>query len=291
MFTQQPPFHKALYESFSRGSYSELDYENEARNQTRFKKELEQRNCPVVVPKVFPAYSSERVLTSEWIDGVKLADCPKNQIRKLIPVGVELFLTQLLDIGAFHADPHVGNLLVTESGQLCLLDFGLCAEIDDMTKASMTKAIFHLLVRDFDSLVSEDAKELGFLPENLPQDSLAKIKPLIIKILTVVDSSSDLHKRKRKLMEISNELNEVFFQYPFSVPPFFALITRGLGLLEGIALSGDPDFDVSVSAQYPSDSRTTSWFLLTNPQSHSFYGSDIPSERSVCKKARRCITW
>jgi predicted unusual protein kinase regulating ubiquinone biosynthesis (AarF/ABC1/UbiB family) len=49
-------------------------------------------------------------------------------------------------------------------------------------------------------------------------------------------------------VEISNELNEVFFRYPFSVPPFFALVTRGLGLLEGIALSGDPDFDIFQSS-------------------------------------------
>ena len=108
----------------------------------------------------------------------------------------------------------------------------------------MTKAIVHLLLRDFDTLVSQDAKELGFLPQDY---DTSELKPLLIKILTVgllTESSSDLHKRKRKLMEISNELNEVFFRYPFSVPPFFALITRGLGLLEGIALTGDPDFDI-----------------------------------------------
>lgn len=106
--TNQPPFHKPLYESFARGSYSELDYENEAENQIRFQKEFASRRCPVVVPNVYRDYSTERVLTTQWIDGVKLADAPKQQIRKLIPVGVELFLTQLLDIGAFHADPHPG---------------------------------------------------------------------------------------------------------------------------------------------------------------------------------------
>lgn len=100
-----------------------------------------------------------------------------------------------------------------------------------------------MLYKDFDSLVQEDAKELGFLPKDFDTDEL---KPLLTKILTVglMESGSDLHKRKRKLMEISNELNDVFFRYPFSVPPFFALITKGLGLLEGIALTGDPDFDI-----------------------------------------------
>ena len=108
VFTQQPPFHQALYESFASGSYSELDYENEAENQIRFKIAFEKRKCPVVIPSVYEKYTSQRVLTTEWIEGVKLADSPKDVIRELTPVGVELFLTQLLDIGLMHCDAHPG---------------------------------------------------------------------------------------------------------------------------------------------------------------------------------------
>lgn len=124
-----------------------------------------------------------------------------------------------------------------------MLDFGLCAEVDEKSRNSITKAIVHLLTGDFDTLVAVDAKELGFLPDDLDTESL---KPILTKILTkgLLESGSNLHSRRRKLMDISNELNDVFFRYPFSVPPFFALVTRGLGLLEGIALSGDPDFDI-----------------------------------------------
>jgi predicted unusual protein kinase regulating ubiquinone biosynthesis (AarF/ABC1/UbiB family) len=251
VFTNQPPFHAALYESFARGSYQEMDYEREANNQMSFRHELALRQSPVVVPAVLAQYTTEKVLTTEWVEGIKLADCPVAQIRKLIPVGVELFLTQLLDIGAFHADPHPGNLLVNEAGQLCLLDFGLCAEVDEKSRAAMTRAIVHLLLQDFETLISKDAIELGFLPENT---DTTELQPLLTRILTVgvvEGGSSNLHNRKRKLMEISSELNEVFFRYPFSVPPFFALVTRGLGLLEGIALSGDPDFDIfRASAPY-----------------------------------------
>lgn len=92
-----------LYESFAAGSYSELDYEQEAANQTKFQKELNARKCPVVIPDVYEDFTTEKIITSQWIDGVKLADSSKERIRELIPVGVELFLTQLLDIGAFHA--------------------------------------------------------------------------------------------------------------------------------------------------------------------------------------------
>ena len=243
--TKQAAYHEALFDTFSRGSYYELDYEHEAANQMEFKREFARRNCKVKIPSVYTKYTTRRVLVTEWIEGTKLADAPQERIRELIPIGVELFLIQLLDFGRFHADPHPGNIYVTDDdqGTLCLLDFGLCSDIDENARRAMTKAIVHLLTGDFDSLVAEDAKELGFLPEDMDTEEL---KPILKTILTkgLLESGSNLHARKRKLMDISNELNDIFFKYPFSVPPFFALVTRGLGLLEGIALSGDPDFDI-----------------------------------------------
>ena len=249
IFTEQVLYHEELIGNFARGSYEELDYEKEASNQQRFKIELAKRNCRVFIPNVHFGLTSQRILTSDWVDGVKLVDVPKEQIKGLIPIGVELFLTQLLDIGAFHADPHAANLYVSRDGTLCLLDFGLIAEVDEKAQHAMTAAIVHLLSGDFDSLIRYDAKKLGFLPEHY---DTTDIQPVLTKILSngLLSGGSNLRLRKQKLMEISNELNEVFFRYPFSVPPFFALITRGLGLLEGIALNGDPEFDI-FQASYP----------------------------------------
>lgn len=123
-------------------------------------------------------------------------------------------------------------MVTDDEGILCLLDFGLTADVHPKAREAMTNAIVHLLYRDFDTLVSHDTKELGFLPQDF---DTSELKPILTKVLTggVLDSGSDLRMRKRKLQEISNELNEIFFQYPFQVPPFFALVTRGLGLLEG----------------------------------------------------------
>jgi aarF domain-containing kinase len=62
----------------------------------------------VIVPEVYERYTTERILVTEWIDGTPLARAPPEQIRALIPVGVELFLVQLLDIGRFHGEGPVG---------------------------------------------------------------------------------------------------------------------------------------------------------------------------------------
>jgi len=263
IFTNQIPYHETFINGFANGSFMEMNYVNEANNQIYFRNELHKRFHStkkkvvekVIVPKVYEEYTTQRILVSEWIDGVPLAQSPPQQIRQLIPIGVELFLCQLLDVGAFHADPHPGNLYVTTSKVdgvtpiLCLLDFGLVANVSIEARTSMTKAIVNLLQGDYDTLIARDAKDLGFLPVDM---DVTELKPVLKTILKngLVDAGSNLHDRKRRLMSISDELNEVFFQHPFSVPPFFALVTRGLGLLEGIALTGDPNFDI-FQASYP----------------------------------------
>jgi predicted unusual protein kinase regulating ubiquinone biosynthesis (AarF/ABC1/UbiB family) len=149
--TKQIPFHEAFLNGFSQGAFMELNYLQEADNQTFFRNELHSRFSgekrqsagstyqgkfglsflrarrtsrpdKVIVPKVYLQYSSERVLVTEWINGKPLAQAPPEQIRELIPVGVELFLCQLLDIGKFHADPHPGKYcLIGRTSLLSLL--------------------------------------------------------------------------------------------------------------------------------------------------------------------------
>lgn len=258
IFTNQIPYHEAFLNGFAHGAFMELNYRAEAANQTYFREELHSRfnsekMNKVVVPQVHEQFTTNSVLVSEWIEGIPLAQAPQQQIQQLIPIGVELFLCQLLDIGKFHSDPHPGNLYVTKSEDgtptLCLLDFGLVADVDESARNAMTRAIVNLLQGDYDTLISQDAKHLGFLPHDM---DVTELKPVLKTILKegLLEAGSNLHDRKRNLMAISNELNEVFFTYPFSVPPFFALVTRGLGLLEGIALKGDPSFDI-FQASFP----------------------------------------
>ena len=162
ILTQQIPYHELFINGFANGSFMELNYEYEAANQIYFRNELHSRFHDrksriekVIVPKVYEEYATQRILVSEWIDGVPLAQSPPEQIRELIPIGVELFLCQLLDIGRFHADPHPGNLYVTKSKvdgvtpTLCLLDFGLVANVDEDARNNMTQAIVNLLQGDY----------------------------------------------------------------------------------------------------------------------------------------------
>lgn len=95
-FTASQTDYLSLLDQWARGTYKELDYENEAENSRKFASLVQARLPDVYVPRVFDQYTSRKVLTMEWIDGVKLADCESEQINALVNKGVECFLFQLL---------------------------------------------------------------------------------------------------------------------------------------------------------------------------------------------------
>jgi len=270
-FTYQRPFDVALLDTFANATLKELDYINEASNQRKCKEELEPRlKDKIYVPEVYGKYTTRKVLVTEWIEGAQLAKSPPDVINRLIPVGVECFLIQLLETGFFHADPHPGNLLVTPEGKLALIDFGLMADVPIQDTKTMTKTIVHLMQGDVPGLV-QDAIELGFLPENVDKDSLT---PVLQKVfdsaqLALTDQVKQgltfkaIQGRRKQFWAVSFDLNKIFYLYPFLVPEYFALITRAMIVLEGIAVTGDPEFDLFRSAYPYSLKRAISLFGYT----------------------------
>merc|ERR1719484_263376 len=103
---QQRTDYVALFNEWAVGFYTELDFVNEARNQVRMRDALVGRAPRGYVPAVYEDLTTPRLLVSEWLDGVKLSELPAAETRRLIDVGQEAFLIQLLELGFFHADPH-----------------------------------------------------------------------------------------------------------------------------------------------------------------------------------------
>jgi len=257
-FTKQRPFDVALLDTFATATLKELDYVNEAQNQLKCKQDLEPRmKNKIYIPEVYENLTTRKVLVTEWIEGTKLAASPPSVINKLIPVGVECFLIQLLDTGFFHADPHPGNLLVTTEGKLALIDFGLMADIPLQDTRTMTKTVVHLMQGDVPGLV-EDAIDLGFLPADVDRTSLVPTLQRVFDSaqLAVTDQVKSgltykaIQGRRKQFWAVSFDLNKIFYLYPFLVPDYFALITRAMIVLEGIAVTGDPEFDLFKTA-YP----------------------------------------
>lgn len=228
----------ALLDEWAARFFEELDYVREGENGTRFAESMRVDLPQVVVPRTYAEYTSRRVLTTEWLDGEKLSQSQADDVGRLVNVGVICYLKQLLDTGFFHADPHPGNLIRTPDGRLAILDFGLMTEIDDDIKYGMIDAISHLIHRDYEA-IGQDFVALQFIP---PGTDLRPILPVLAKVFDQALAGGGA--KGINFQELAADLAMITYTYPFRIPPYFALIIRAIGVLEGIALVGDPDFAI-----------------------------------------------
>ncbi|GLC69551.1 hypothetical protein PLESTF_000846400 [Pleodorina starrii] len=250
-FTAQTTDYQRLLSTFAEGLYTEMDFRNEALNAARMVELLEESEFAakdIVIPRPHMDLTTRRVLTMEWVTGVKLTTLSPGEIRGLVKVGQEAFLTQLLEIGFFHGDPHPGNLLkVTEgphAGKLALLDFGLVAEIPQKDRQAMVAATIHLANRDWSALI-DDFVALGFLP---PNPDRALIIPVMDRVLSPYLRGGGA--AAFNFSALSQDLLAATLEIPFSVPPYMSLLARSVATLEGIALAGDPQYAM-VAQAYP----------------------------------------
>ncbi|CAL1354437.1 unnamed protein product [Linum trigynum] len=233
-----------LVDEWAARFFEELDYVNEGENGTLFAEMMRKDLPQVVVPATYLKYTTRKVLTTQWIDGEKLSQSTESDVGSLVNVGVICYLKQLLDTGFFHADPHPGNLIRTPDGKLAILDFGLVTKLTDDQKYGMIEAIAHLIHRDYDAIVKDFVK-LGFIPEGV---NLAPILPVLAKVFDQALEGGGA--KNLNFQELAADLAQITFDYPFRIPPYFALIIRAIGVLEGIALVGDPEFAI-VDEAYP----------------------------------------
>jgi aarF domain-containing kinase len=237
----------ALIDEFAQRFYSELDYVVECENGIRVAEDM--KDLPrVLIPANYPQWTTRRVHVAEWVDGEKLSQSTADDVADLVNLGVVTYLTQLLETGFFHADPHPGNMLRARDGRLVILDFGLMTEVTDDQRFGMIEAIAHLIHRDYER-IGEDFVNLDFIPEG------TDVKPIVPALARVFDAALAGGGAKGiNFNDLAADLAEITFKYPFRIPPYFALVIRAIGVLEGIALVGDPGFAI-VDEAYPYISR------------------------------------
>jgi len=264
---QQRTNYVALLNEWAVGFYTELDFMNECANQKKLKGLLEEQMVEgMYVPEVYEELCTRRLLVTEWVDGVKLSECSPEEIREVIGIGQESFLTQLLQVGFFHSDPHPGNIIRMSDeskGKIALIDFGLVACLQQEDMDQIVNAIIHLANKDYPALV-DDFISLGILP---PDCDRPKVIPLMDKALSPYVKGGGAKKYEEELKRMygmdgssgaaiggfqamTQDALTVLNDIPFTIPPYFALIARAVVTLEGVALIGDPSYGLVMEA-YP----------------------------------------
>ncbi|URD96872.1 ABC1 family [Musa troglodytarum] len=216
---------QAVLDEWASSLFREMDYRAEAMNGLKFRK-LYGGLQDVFVPEMYLEQSSRRVLIMEWVD-----------------VGVYCSLSQLLDYGFYHADPHPGNLLRTSDGKLAYLDFGMMGEFRQELRDGFIQACLHMVNRDFDAL-SNDFITLGLLPPTAQKDEVTKA------LTGVFQNAVNKGVRNISFGDLSGNLGRTMYKFKFQIPSYFSLVIRSLAVLEGIAISFDPNYKV-LSSSYP----------------------------------------
>ncbi|HBB32556.1 MAG TPA: hypothetical protein DDZ80_24880 [Cyanobacteria bacterium UBA8803] len=237
---------EAIYHEFFDLLYKEIDYIHEGKNADRFRQNF--TNYPrIIVPQVYWRYTTKKVLTLEYLPGIKIDDrqtleaCGINT-NEVIQLGICCYLKQLLEDGFFQSDPHPGNMAVTHEGSIIFYDFGTMAEVKSIAKDQMVKTFFAVLKKDTDEVVNT----LTYIGLIEPVPDMTPVKRLVAFIL---DKFREKPIDIQAFEQLSSEIYLMFEQQPFRLPAQMTFILKSLTTLDGIARALNPEYNLLAASQ------------------------------------------
>ncbi|MEH2159140.1 MAG: AarF/ABC1/UbiB kinase family protein [Nostoc sp.] len=229
-----------IYEECCRILWEEIDYLNEGRNADTFRRNFRGYDW-VNVPRIYWRYATSRVLTLEYLPGIKISQYEALEAagldRKAIArQGAQAYLLQLLNSGFFHADPHPGNIAVSANGALIFYDFGMMGRIKSNVREGLMQTLFGIAQKDGDRVV-QSLIELGAIA---PTDDMGPVRRSVQYML---DNFMDKPFENQSVAAISDDLYEIAYNQPFRFPATFTFVMRAFSTLEGVGKGLDPEFN------------------------------------------------
>ncbi len=226
----------------------ELDFNCEAQYAARFRQQfLDDEN--VEVPEVIWDMCSEKVLCLSYLKGTKISDLEKLQsqeidLPKIAEIGAISYLKQLVNYGFFHADPHPGNLAVSNEGKLIFYDFGMMGNISNNLQTRLGGMVKAAALRDASSLVSQ-LQQAGLISKDIDMGPVRRLVRLMLKEALTPPFSPNI------IEKLSGDLYELVYETPFQLPVDLIFVMRALSTFEGVGRMLDPGFNlVSVTKPY-----------------------------------------
>ncbi len=222
-----------------------VEMEMDLRLEAAAASELAEKNAGRVhfgVPAINWQLTSQRVMTLDWVDGIPLGDratlvseghAPDVLAQNLM----EVFLTQALDDGFFHADLHPGNLFVDKDGRIVAVDFGIMGRLDFQTRRYLAEILLGFLTRDYESL-AEVHFDAGFVPASQSKDAFSQALRSIGEPIFGRDASEISMAR---LLAQLFQVTEIFDMH---LQPQLVLLQKTMVVVEGVARDLDPHLDI-----------------------------------------------
>lgn len=233
----------------------ELDYTLEAQSMTRISANL--ADFPtIIIPKIYDAYSSSKIIVCDFYEGVKITNLeklaewqidPKELSERLITA----FCKMILEDGFYHADPHPGNVLVNQKGEIILLDFGATAQLNDGMRKEIPILIQHIIRKDTPKIIAS-LQKMGFLGSD--SDSKEVAGKLVDALTTFVQNEIKIDNLNFKdvsfddikgssLDKLRKEIGLKELAKTIQVPKDWILLERAIILIHGISATIAPDYN------------------------------------------------
>lgn len=230
-----------VFEAFSNSLTEELSFNNEKRNIEQFRHNFV-GHSGIVTMKVYPELSNDNILCISYIEGAKINDLTFLQthgiaVEKTLDLGLNLFLTQVLEHGFFHADPHPGNIFVTAEGKVAFIDFGAMGKMLPRDKDLLEDFVVYLIDKDAVRLVSTIKKMA--LQINVSNEKL--FERTLQEMLDMIGSQS---LREIDIKALFSRFSHILNQNNVIMPEHVYLLVKGIVLMEGIGRALAPDINI-----------------------------------------------
>jgi ubiquinone biosynthesis protein len=230
-----------IVEEFAKTMEKELDYTIEAANMERMASQF-RHDKTVHIPRVYSAESSERVLTMEFIDGIKASNINAIDLagldRKLITRrGADFIMKQVFEYGFFHADPHPGNIFILKNNRICPVDFGMTGFLDRATRELFVD-IIHAVATNNARLASR------LLCELCDHETLPDMIHLEKEVSLFVSVHLTRSLKEIKTSKMVNQLIGLCVAHGLRIPPDLFLMMKAFVAIEDVARKLDPDFNM-----------------------------------------------
>jgi ubiquinone biosynthesis protein len=241
----------SVVDEFARSIRRELDFRIEARNAEIFRRNFADEPR-VAIPRVYWTYSSERVMTMEWLEGPKLRELdlpstPMEERRRLALLMADAWLEMIFRHGVFHGDPHPANLFALPDGRLGLVDFG---QIGSLTEADMRR-LTRLLLDTVNENVDALPRRLYELGVRFNKDQEEEFRIELREIFYRYHGAS---LGQIDPLQVVREAFGLIYRMQLRLPARFALLDKTLATLGSVGTELYPDFNVfEVAEPYAAD--------------------------------------
>jgi ubiquinone biosynthesis protein len=229
-----------MLEDFARMIIRELDYDREARNTERVYLNFAD-DKRVLIPKIYWEYTTRRVLTEDYIEGVKLSDLDEITRRgwdraKTSRLGCQAFLSQIVLHGFFQADPHPGNILVVDEEHIAFIDFGEVSALSSRRLTNIGELMLSLSRKDLDMAVST-LEEMGIITEPLVAENFQE------ELSELVDMVSSAKIGNVNMDRIRKDFLDLAYRYQLKIPSYLTSLMKALITVEGVGKRLDSNFN------------------------------------------------